>query len=159
MKYAYPVKVVREKNGNCFATSRDVPEALTEGDDVNTCLQAMSEALGAALAGYSLAGHLLPVPSTARAREHMVPVAPLVAAKLSLRSAMQTQGVSNVALAQRLGVSEGLIRRLVNPDHASKLEGVLQALLELGHMLTIEDQSMNPPDGGQRASALRIRRR
>ena len=70
----------------------------------------------------------------------MVPVEPLVAAKLALRSAMQEQLVSNVALAQRLGVSEGVIRRLVNPDHASRLDGVVVALAAIGHGLIIEDQ-------------------
>ena len=70
----------------------------------------------------------------------MVAVAPLVAAKLALRSAMQEQLLSNVALAQRLGVSEGVIRRLVNPDHASRLDGVVAALAAIGRGLIIEDQ-------------------
>jgi len=91
-------------------------------------------------AGYSLEGRPLPLPSAAKPGEHMVPVEPLVAAKLALRSAMQAQLVSNVALAQRLGVSEGVIRRLVNPDHASRLDGVAAALAVVGRGLIIEDQ-------------------
>jgi pyruvate/2-oxoglutarate dehydrogenase complex dihydrolipoamide acyltransferase (E2) component len=72
-------------------------------------------------------------------QEHLVPVEPLVATKLALRSAMKQLGVSNVALAQRLGISEGAVRRLVNPDHASRLDGVVAALSCLGRRLVIED--------------------
>ena len=147
MRYAYPVKLVRDEDGLYLATARDVPEALTEASSRIACLQAMSEALGAALAGYSLAGAPLPSPSPPKPSEHIVPVAPLVAAKLALRSAMQIHGISNVALAERLGVSEGVVRRLVNPDHASRLDGVLVALAALGHGLIIEDQIQVPPDG------------
>ena len=71
----------------------------------------------------------------------MLPVEPLVAASFALRSAMQAQLVSNVALAQRLGVSEGAIRRVVNPDHASRLDGIAAALAVVGRGLIIEDQN------------------
>jgi hypothetical protein len=37
------------------------------------------------------------------------------------------EGVSNVALARRLGVSEAAVRRLVDPDHASRLDDVVLA--------------------------------
>jgi antitoxin HicB len=155
MRFAYPVKLSQDEDGRYLASARDVPEALTDASSRSACLHAMSEALGAALAGYSLAGLPLPVPSSPRPREHTVPVAPLVAAKLALRAAMQLQGCSNVALAARLGVSEGAVRRLVNPDHASRLEGVLQALAALGHSLIIEDQNQLPPDGGTHPEARR----
>lgn len=148
MRYAYPVRLKRDEDGSYIATSRDVPEALTEAATAAACLRAMGDALGAALAGYSLAARPLPAPSALKSNEHLVPVAPLVAAKLALRSAQQIQGLSNVALAQGLGVSEGVVRRLVDPDHASRLEGVLEALAVLGQSLIVEDQLQEPPDGG-----------
>jgi antitoxin HicB len=141
-----------------LATARDVPEALTEGASRAACLQAMSEALGTALAGYSLAGWTLPLPSSPKAHEHIVPVAPLVAAKLALRSAMLNQRISNVGLAQSLGVSEGVVRRLVNPDHASRLDGVLEALAALGQGLIIEDQIQVAPDDGRHPGVKRLAR-
>ncbi len=55
---------------------------------------------------------------------------------------MKEQGVSNVALAERLGISEGAVRRLVNPDHASRLDGVVAALGVLGCGLVVEDQKL-----------------
>ena len=140
MRYVYPVALEQDEDGLYVASAREVPEALTEGDSKAQAVDEMGVALGAALAGYSIEGRPLPLPSAAQPGEHMVAVAPLVAAKLAFRSAMQEQLLSNVALAQRLGVSEGTIRRLVNPDHASRLDGVVVALAAIGHGLIIEDQ-------------------
>ncbi|MDR0780017.1 MAG: type II toxin-antitoxin system HicB family antitoxin [Pseudomonadales bacterium] len=158
MKYAYPVRLEPDEDGVYVASARDVPEALTEGATVVEAIQEMSAALGAALAGYIEQGRPVPVPSLPKPREHIVPVAPLVAAKLALRSAMRAQGVSNVGLAERLGVSEGAVRRLVNPDHASRIDGVIDALAALGQCLIIEDQIQEPPDGRHSGSQRVVKR-
>jgi len=142
MRYVYPAKLEQDENGLYVASARDVPEALAEGETMAEALLEMGEALGAALAGYSKAGRELPRPSVARRREFLVPVAPLVAAKLALRCAMQERAVTNVALSQLLEVSEGAVRRLVDPDHASRLDGIVAALVAIGHGLIIEDQKM-----------------
>ncbi len=140
MRYIYPVELVQDIQGRYVATSRDVPEAVTDGETAQTALQEMADALGAALAGYSLDCRALPAPSKPHVGEYLVPVNALVAAKLALRSAMQEQGVSNVRLAEQLGLSESAVRRLVNPDHLSRLDRVVAALSVLGHRLVIEDQ-------------------
>lgn len=140
MRYVYPVALKEDEDGVYVASARDVPEAVTDGESKQEALREMSDALGAALAGYSIHGRALPPPSDAEPGEWLVPVTPLVAAKLALRTAMQEQGASNVALAERLGVSEAAVRRLVNPDHASRLDGVVAALSAIGHRLIIEDQ-------------------
>ncbi len=59
--------------------------------------------------------------------------------RLALRSAMREQGVSNVRLAELLNISESAVRRLVNPDHLSRLDGVVAALAVLGRRPVIED--------------------
>ena len=140
MRYVYPVTVEQDEDGRYVATALDIPEAITDGTTLKEALGEMSDALGAALAGYAIAGRVLPASSEARPGEYLVPVAPLVAAKLALRAAMRDEGVSNVALARRLGVTEGVVRRLVDPDHGSRLDGVVTALTALGHRLIVEDQ-------------------
>lgn len=62
----------------------------------------------------------------------------LVAAKLALNRAMAEDGVSNMELGRRLGVSEGAVRRLVNPDHGSRIEKVEAALGVLGRKAILE---------------------
>ena len=140
MRYVYPVRLEQDEDGAFVASSRDVPEALAEGTTTEEALREMSNAMGAALAGYSMEeGRAVPTPSGLDGGEHWVPVAPLVAAKLALRKAMIQEGISNVALAERLGISETVVRRLVDPDHASRLDRVVTALEALGHGLIIED--------------------
>lgn len=141
MRYAYAVTLQQDEAGRHVALAPDVPEAMADGESAAQALVAMSAALGAALAGYALAGRELPVPSAPTRRQHVVPVDALVAAKLALRSAMRAESVSNSELARRLDVTEAVVRRLVDPDHASRMERVVVALQALGRGLIVEDRT------------------
>lgn len=138
MRYAYPVNLERDPDGRVMASFSDVPEALTDGADEAEALTEAADALAAALAGYAREGRALPRPSPARGR-HVVPVPPLAAAKLALCEAMRRQTISNAELARRLGVTEAVVRRLVDPDHASRIERVQNALSALGVALVVEE--------------------
>ncbi|RFF28331.1 MULTISPECIES: type II toxin-antitoxin system HicB family antitoxin [unclassified Wenzhouxiangella] len=140
MRYVYPVTLERDEDGRFVALARDVPEAMADGETFEGVCSEMSDALGAALAGYSLEGRGLPEPSAEEGDEVLIPVSPLVAAKLSLREVMRQKGIRNTELARLIGVSEGAVRRLVDPDHSSRLDRVVAALDALGHHLIIEDQ-------------------
>ena len=58
-----------------------------------------------ALAGYVHERRDIPLPSPAVSSQVPVTVPPLVAAKLTLYSAMREQGVTKIALAKRLGLT------------------------------------------------------
>lgn len=131
--------LAEDESGRWVATCRDVPEAMTDGVDLDAVTNDMADALGAALAGYLKHGRSLPKPSVPEVCELSIPVAPLLAAKLALSSAMNRQGVSNSELARRLGVTEAVVRRMVDPDHASKLDRLVDGLSCLGVSLAIED--------------------
>ena len=137
MRYAYPVTLERDEAGRFVASFPDVPEALTDGADEAEALSEARDALRAALVGYVHARRALPRPS--RRRGSVVALAPVVAAKLALYQAMRSQQVSNIVLAERLGVTEGAVRRLVDPDHASRMEKVEAALEVLGAGVVLED--------------------
>lgn len=139
MRYLYPVNIEQDEDGRYVVTAPDVPEAITDGASEREALHEMGDALGAALAGYVAEGRDFPVPSKAKPGARLVPVSPLVAAKLVLRTAMRDEGVSNVELAQRLGLTEGAVRRLTDLDHASRLDRVVAALDAMGRDLIIED--------------------
>jgi antitoxin HicB len=53
---------------------------------------------------------------------------------------VREEGVSNVALASRLGLSEAAVRRLVGPGHTSRRYGVVADFSVLGRGLGIKDQ-------------------
>ena len=137
MRYAYPVTLERDEAGRFVASFPDVPEALTDGADEAEALGEARDALRAALVGYVRARRPLPRPS--RRRGTVVALAPVVAAKLALYQAMRSQRVSNIALAERIGVTEGAVRRLVDPDHASRMEKIEAALEALGAGVVLED--------------------
>ena len=141
MRYAYPCTLVPEDGGGFFVSFPDVPEALTGGGDRLEALRMAEDALAVALAGYVHAGWDIPVPSAVAEKQHLVPLPPVVAAKLALYSAMRAQGITKVALGEKLGVSESAVRKLVNPEHRSHIGQVKNALRALGRCLVVEDKA------------------
>ncbi len=138
MTYAYPCVLTPAEDGSLVATFPDVPEAITGGADRSEALAMAEDALAAALAGYVHEKWDIPAPSGAAADQALVPVSPVVAAKLALYSAMRAQRITNVELARRLGISESAVRKLVNPDHRSHVSQVQKALRAVGRSLRVE---------------------
>ena len=99
------------------------------------------DALAVALTGYVLEQWDIPVPSPVTEGQELVPVPPVIAAKLALNMAMRSQRVTNASLGKRLGVSEAAVRRLVNPNHLSQIGKVEKALEVVGRALVIEDSA------------------
>lgn len=137
MRYAYPARLQRDQDNRVLVSFPDVPEALTDGSDEPEALAEARDALAAALAGYVHAGTPLPTPSAGGDAEVAVPT--LIAAKLALYQAMRRHTVTKSELARRLGISEGAARRLVDPDHSSKIEKVEAALAAVGESLVVDD--------------------
>ena len=62
-------------------------------------------------------------------------------AKLALYSAMHAQSMTKTALARRLGLSESVVRRLLNPDRRSHISRIERALRAVGRRLAVEDRA------------------
>ena len=142
MQYVYPCVLTSEDEGGFFVSFPDVPEALTGGDDRAEALEMAEDALGAALSMYVKAREDIPVPSTAVEGQPLVAVPTIVAAKLALYTAMRRQGITKVALAERLGLSEGAVRKLCDPDHRSHISRVEEALRAVGRSLVVGDRAV-----------------
>ena len=132
MLYAYPCELTGYEDGEYVATFPDVPEAITGGNSRAEALEMAADALAVALAAYVHLQREIPVPSRAVRGQEIVPVMPVVAAKLALYSAMTEQSISKVELGRRLGVSEAAVRRITNPDHRSHMSQVQRALDAIG---------------------------
>ena len=141
MRYAYPCILTPDEEGWLTATFPDVPEAGTDGRTRSEVLGLAEDALAVALAGYVHARRDIPTPGALDKGQSLIPLAPIIAAKLALYCAMRAQGVSNVALGARLGVSEAAVRKLVDPDHRSHIGQVKKALNVLGRSLVLEDKA------------------
>ena len=136
----WPVKLQRQEDGSILVTFPDIPEALTEGDTEAGALMQGQDCLIAALGGYVGDRRAVPWPSPARGRV-TVALPALVAAKIALYDAMRAEQVGNTALAGRLGLTEGAVRRLVDLDHRSHIGQIETALRALGRRLTVATQA------------------
>jgi antitoxin HicB len=138
MRYAYPARLKRYPD-TIIVTFRDLPEAVSEGKDKADALREGSDCLDAALLFRVKDNEEIPVPSERKRGEVLVPASPQVAAKVAFVLAFRESGLTRVALANRLGWAESEIRRLLNPDHATKLDRIDVALRALGRRLVIGD--------------------
>ncbi len=134
----YRVVLKRASNGTVVATFPDVPEAHTVGNDEAQALRRARDALETALAIYVDERRDLPRPARPREGQRMVALAPMAAAKLAIYQAMRDQGVTQVALARRIGCDPKDVRRLLELAHRSRLDRLEAALAALGKRLVIE---------------------
>ena len=141
MQYEYPCVLAPENDGGFSVSFPDVPEALTCGNSRAEALALAEEALAVALGGYMNSRESVPSPSRATRHQELVAVPPIVAAKLALYSAMRREGLTRVALAGRLGLSEGAVCKLLNPDHRSHISQIEKALRAVGRGLVIGDRA------------------
>ena len=138
MIYAYPCQLTPDEDGGLVATFPDVPEAITGGRNRAHALEMAGDALATALSGYVHEKWDIPSPSAADEGHALVMTPAVVAAKLALYTAMRTQRITKVELARRLGVSESAARKLMNPDHNSRMGQLEKALRAVGHSLKVE---------------------
>jgi antitoxin HicB len=137
MRYIYPIELDPESDGSAVNLSfPDVPGALTFGDDEAEALALAEDCLIAALRGYMKLGKPIPTPSAPCDRP-AVALPSLAAAKLALYGAMRDARISNVELARRLGVTENVVRKLLDLDHRSHIGQVEAALAKLGVRLEV----------------------
>jgi antitoxin HicB len=137
-EFAYPVNLTPdETDGGFVVTFPDVPEAITQGDDVEDSLTQAADALEEAIAGRIRRGDSIPEPSKAGANQPVVLVPALTAAKAALYLALREAGISKSELAERLGCDEKEVRRLLDPKHLSKLPRIQKALAALGKRIAV----------------------
>ena len=138
----YPASFLPEKDGKGFHVRfPDLPEALTGGSHLDDTKAQAANCLAEALAGRIRRGDAIPDPSKLNRRQHMVSVPLYLAPKLALYLTMREIGLRNTDLARRLGVSETVVRRMLDPKHDTKPEKIQAALEELGKriVLSFED--------------------
>ncbi len=134
----YPASILREEDGRGFYVRfTDLPEALTGGDDLEDSLAQATDCLAEALAGRIRRGDSIPAPSRLKRRQHPIGVPLYLAPKLALYIAMREQGLRNTELAERLGVSETVVRRMLDPKHNTKPEKIQAALSALGKRIVV----------------------
>ncbi len=133
----FPVHLEPAAEGGWIVRFPDVPEALTQGEDRDEALRHAVDALETALEFYVDDGRPLPVPAVPTPGQATVRPSAQARIKLAVHQAMREQGVRKRELARRLGWHAPQVDRLLDLNHASRLDQVEAALAALGRQLEV----------------------
>ena len=136
MRDAYPFTLTPDGDGRLTVAFPDVRGASTDGATEEEAVANARDCLIAALIAHVTRRRSIPRPSPARDRP-TVRLSPLVTAKLALYSAMLEQKLSNATLAERMGVPEAEVERLLDLDLRSDIGQIEAALAKLGKRLEL----------------------
>ena len=136
--FAYPARFTAGGDGRILVEFVDLPRVATDGKDDHEAMEEAIDALGSDLSIRLSRREEIPAPTAAKRGQRLVPVPLWLAPKLALYLAMRDQEVNNSEMARRLGVHERVVRRMLDPKHASKAERIQAALAALGKQMTVE---------------------
>ena len=125
-------------DGRVLVEVIDRPRVATDGKDEREAMEEARDALGSDRSIRLSRREEIPAPSRAKRGQRLVPVPLWLAPKLALYFAMRDQRVSNSELARRLGLHERVVRRMLDPKHATRPEKIQAALAALGKQMTVE---------------------
>jgi antitoxin HicB len=135
--WAYPVTVRQEEDGHFHAYALDLPAAIASGADEGEAIAEMRQAVIAAVSGLMKLGMDLPPPSRVRTAHDPIALPGSLAAKASVYSAWKASHLTKTALAERMGRSEGEVRRILDPSYGTKLDQLEEAAVALGGRLVV----------------------
>lgn len=134
----YPARFTSAPEGGFVVTFRDIPEAITQGDDAPEAMAMAQDALITAFDFYFDDKRPIPTPTKAKRGERAIEVPPSIAAKVLLLNEMLRQKVKPADLARRMSVKPQEIQRLTNLAHTTKIDSINLALAALGKHLEIQ---------------------
>lgn len=134
---AYPAHLENEPDGRYTVTFPDLPDAITQGenrdDAIDMAADCLAETIGARIADRAD----IPDPSSLQRGQVRIAVPVHVAVKAALYVAMRQEGVSMNELARTLKGQHVQVRRLLDPDRASSMKRIDQALSALGRKVCV----------------------
>ena len=135
--YSYPAAIERDEDGRHVVSFPDFGWGATDGATRDEALAEARDLLRELIAATMREGGALPPPSPVGKRRPMVAPPVQIALKAALYEAWREAGISQRRLARDLGVAESEVRRMLNPDHATKAATIDRSLRRLGKQLTV----------------------
>jgi len=139
--FTYPATFRKDKDGRVLVLFPNFPRSATDGADASEAMAQAIDCLGSSVAFALAYREDIPRPSAPKRGQKVVPVPLWIAPKLALYWRMRELGLNNSQLARKLGVRETVVRRMLDPNHATRSERLQRVLEVLGQkvVLAVED--------------------
>lgn len=124
----YPATLERWPDGEVIVRFPDLQGTITGAPNESEALEQAADLLGSAIAHNIAEKESVPPPSPCKRGQRLIAVPLWIAGKLAVYQAMQEAGITNVELAKRLGVTESVVRRILDPNHETKDRKLTAAL-------------------------------
>lgn len=132
-RFSFPVTLTADEiDGGLTVTFRDLPEAITQGEEVEDALIEAADCLSEAIANRVINRLPIPTPSELEKNEYLVTTPLQTSFKASIWLAMLEKSLNISQLAQTLVVDEKEVRRILDPRHNTKLSTLERTLIALG---------------------------
>jgi len=138
--FTYPAKFSTGPDGRVLVQFIDLPRVATDGKDEREAMEEAIDALGSDLSIRLSRHEDIPAPTVLKRGQRLGPVPLWLAPKLALYLTMRDQHLTNSELGRRLGVHEKVVRRMLDPAHATKVAKIQAALTVLGKQMAVEVQ-------------------
>lgn len=132
----YPATIKSDTAG-FLVTFRDIPEAITHGDSIDEAKLMAADALLTAMDFYFEDRRPVPAPSKARRGEVLISLPASVSAKVLLLNEMISQEITPAELARRMGTRPQEVNRIIDLEHATKIDTIAAALGSIGRELEL----------------------
>lgn len=133
----YPASFTTEE-GKIVVRFRDIPEAITQGDDEIEAQEMAEDVLLSSMDFYFEDSRRVPPPSRALPGERYIRLPLSVASKVLLLNEMLSQKVGPSELARRMDSRPQYVNRLIDLRHNTKIDTVAEAMAALGKRLELK---------------------
>jgi len=137
MYFDYPATIKQDEEGFFQVRFRDLPQAITYGDNLENARIEAADCLEEVIAAYIAGNMEIPRPSSKQKGEVLVCPSAQLSAKVALYVAFKQSGLKKSHLAEKLGVNEKEVRRMLNARYNTKLTTLESALEVLGYKLSV----------------------
>jgi antitoxin HicB len=143
--FVYPAILTPDTQQHGFVvTFPDVPEAITQGDDIPEALHQAADCLEEAIAGRIRRHESIPEASAVGPAQYAISLPVSTAAKAALYLALQQAKMTQTELAERLRCDEQEVSHLLDPRRMAKISHLESALSALGYQLALGMQLLVP---------------
>ncbi len=135
--YIYPVNITLDEDGRHVVSFPDFGWGATDGATLDEALVEARDLLRELIACTMREARDIPEPSPPSERHMLFAPPMMIALKAALYEAFRGTGLSQRGLARELGVAESEVRRMLNPDHATKAAAIDRSLRHLGKRVIV----------------------